>query len=256
LGKTKRLTRVTAGRLVSAIIYTQAQSTDPECVRAAKAKVSSEARKRLNRRQSWEKLELLLAENFDRPDLWVTLTYDDDHLPESRAEALRCLEKFLRSLRQARRAAGQDLLYIKNVETLTKTGEPTRLHHHLVLNAVGNDYEIIRSLWVYGCDIELEGLLDNGRTYADIARYMAKERPPVGKNSWTPSRNLKRPKRESELVDDSLTLAPPPGAVILDREEQHNAWGEYVYLKYLMPYQPKRSTKRKPYKDYFSSGLG
>ena len=83
--------------------------------------------------------------------------------------------------------------------------------------------------------MEIRPLLDGEHTYGDYARYMAKERPPVGKNSWTPSRNLKRPTRESCLVDDALTVAPPAGATVLERSEQHNGWGEYVYLKYLLP---------------------
>lgn len=169
---------------------------------------------------------------------------------------MKCLDKFMRRLRQVRRAAGHELRYVKNIETLTKAGDPTRIHHHIVINSVGDDYETIRSLWEFGSDVEIVGLLDGGRTYADVARYMAKERPPVGKNSWTPSRNLRRPKRESELVDDSLTLAAPPGAIILDREELHNGWGEYVYLKYLLPYHPPKPKRQKQHKAPYSSGLG
>ena len=236
MSKTKRMTRITAGRLVSAVVYTQATSADPSHVRRAKSKMSNEARAKQNRRLSWQKLEGLIAANFRlRRDLWVTLTYDDDHVPSSRQAALTRLDRFMRSLRADRRAHGGELRYIKNVESVTAAGEPTRLHHHCIINAFDNDYEVIRSLWPWGSAIDIEVLGGDGEAFGDIARYMAKERPPVGSNSWTPSRGLKRPRRESYMVDESMSLAAPPGAVILERAEDHNAWGEFYYIKYLLP---------------------
>ena len=81
----------------------------------------------------------------------------------------------------------------------------------------------------------------------------------MGKQAWTPSRNLRRPERRSELVDDALTLAAPAGAQILDRHEEKNAWGEYVYIKYLLPWRPKKPKRKRmprrqddPYGSLFS----
>lgn len=249
MGKSKRLTQVRAGRLVTAVIYTQPTAADEPQQRAAKTKISSAARQRLNRRQSWQQLEALMAENFEQHDLWVTLTYRD--APESREKAVNACKAFLRTLGSARKARGEELRYIKNVEHLTDGGEEGRWHHHLVINGTGGgDYEEIRSLWaVYGDNVDIQPLLDRGMSYESRARYMAKERPPVGKNSWTPSRNLRRPVRTSELVDDALTLSAPPGAVILETDSQTNGWGSFVYIKYLLPYKPpkRRKAKRPPY---------
>ena len=76
---------------------------------------------------------------------------------------------------------------------------------------------------------------------------MCKERQPTGKQTWTPSRNLRRPQRQTEWVDDALTLAAPPGAVILERDQLDNSWGSFVYIKYLLPRRPDsgRSSRRK-----------
>ena len=63
-----------------------------------------------------------------------------------------------------------------------------------------------------------------------------------------PSRGLKRPERTSELVDDALALAAPPGAVVLDVEQKDNAWGRYCYIKYLLPYKPPRRKPKRPTK--------
>ena len=239
MAKSKRLTQIRAGRLVSAVLYTQPMASDEPTVRAAKSKVSSAARQRLNRRASWQKLEGLMAANFDTADLFVTLTYRDESLPPTREAALRCLARFLDALRKQRAARGLSLAYIKNVEHITDEGEVGRWHHHLVINSTGQDYEEIRALWSrWGDNVDFEQLLADGEDYASRARYMCKERQPTGRQAWTPSRNLARPQRESELVDDSLTLDAPPGAVILERDQQTNGWGTYVYIKYLLPKRP------------------
>ena len=245
--KTKRLTQIRAGRLVSAVLYTQPTAADEPHVRAAKQKVSSAARERLNHTASWKKCEALMAENFDAGDLWVTLTYRDAQLPPTREAAVRCCNAFLSLLRLQRRARGEEVLYLKNVEHLTDDDEEGRWHHHLVLNATGQDYEEIRSLWSkWGDNVDFEPLLGNGEDYASRARYLCKERQPAGKQTWTPSRNLRRPVRESELVDDALTLAAPPGAVILDQEQKSNGWGSFIYIKSLLPQRPRgRSSSRR-----------
>lgn len=233
--KSKRLVTVTAGRLVSAVIYDQALPSDAPRIRAGKSKLSSQARAKINRRTSWQKLEALLAANFGPGDLWVTLSYDDEHLPTSWEEARKKLDRFCRRLRAARAARGETLRYVKNVENLSRSGSPTRWHHHLVLNGTGADYEEICAAWDYGSNVEIEQLGADGETYEDVARYMAKQSPPNSKNSWTPSRGLKRPQTDSELVPDNLTISPPPGASVLDRRTEKNSWGEFVYIKYLLP---------------------
>lgn len=239
MGKTKRMTKVQAGRVVWLCVYDQALSGDEPRARAAKSRLSSEARQRLNMKASWQKLEQVLAANFDKHDLFVTLTYRN--APPTREWALRQVNAFLRQLRAARAGRGDALLYVKCTEHLTEDGDEGRWHHHLVVNATGRDYEEIRALWsAWGDDVDIEPLLDGTWDYEARARYMCKERPPLGKQTWTPSRGLRRPVRTSELVDEALTVSPPPGAVVLDRDQKDNAWGSFAYIKYLLPYRPPR----------------
>ena len=225
--------------MVRAVLYTQATAADPPTARAAKCKVSSAARQRLNHRASWQKAEELLAANFDASDLWVTFTYRDEDLPPTREAAVRCFNRFLGMLRMQRRARGQDVLYLKNVEHMTEQGEEGRWHHHLVVNATGSDFEEIRALWSrWGDNVDFEPLLDGTHDYAARAQYLCKERQPLGKQTWTPSRNLRRPERSSRMVDAGEELTPPPEAVILEREIVENSWGSFVYVKYLLPSRP------------------
>lgn len=57
----KRFKQVTAGRLVYAVCYPRSDRRDTTQARAEKAKMSSAAQDRLNRRHSWEKLEQVLV---------------------------------------------------------------------------------------------------------------------------------------------------------------------------------------------------
>ena len=246
--------------MVSAVLYTQPMAADEPVQRAAKSRVSSAARAKLNHRAMWQKCEALMAANFDRHDLWVTLTYRDADLPHSREQAVRCLAWFLGELRRVRREAGENLRYLKNVEHLTDDGELGRWHHHVVLNSTGADAEVIRALWArFGDNVEIEGLLDGGLDFAARARYLCKERQPTGRQGFVPSRGLRRPERTSELVDDALTLSAPPGAVVLEISQVDNSWGRYCYIKYLLPYRPPRPRPKRAAKTAqgrFTSDLG
>lgn len=245
--------------MVRAVLYTQPMASDEPTQRAAKSRVSSAARTKLNQRAMWQKCEAIMAANFDRHDLWVTLTYRDADLPHSREQAVRCLASFIDELRRVRREDGEEVRYIKNVEHLTDEGEPGRWHHHMVLNSTGEDVETICSLWSrFGDNVEIVGLLD-GTDYEARARYLCKERQPAGKQGFVPSRGLKRPERTSELVDDALTLSAPPGAVVLEVAQADNSWGRYCYIKYLLPYKPPRRKPKGPSKTKqgrFFSDLG
>lgn len=247
-----RIKTVRAGRLVYAVCYSQAMGGEPQQERAAKNKVSSAARQRLNFKQAWQKLELLIAANFDRRDLFVTLTYDDGHLPADREGATKAMRAFLARMRSQRRRRGEELKYIYNVEEMPDAPEGVRrLHHHLILNAVGEDAETLRSLWACG-QIHIEPLLDGPMdAYEARARYMVKERQPgefgrkTGLRAYTPSRNLQRPETTSELVPDSVTIAAPPGAYVLDRHAESNTYGQYAYIKYLLPEARPRAVRRR-----------
>ena len=46
---------------------------------------------------------------------------------------------------------------------------------------------------------------------------------------------LRRPKPVSDTCEDNMTLSVPPGAVVLDQSSKRNEYGEFAYLKYLLP---------------------
>ena len=250
MGK-NRVKTVTAGRLVYAVCYTQVTAADGRQARQAKQKVSSAARQLLNFRAAWQKLELILAENFVWSDWFVTLTYDDEHLPSDRKSAIAEVGKFVRALRQQRKQAGKDLLYAYNVEEMPDEPDgERRLHNHIFINCAGDDPETLQALWGRGY-VHVEPLLDGPNdSYEARARYFVKERHPgtlgrkTGARAWIPSKNLKKPETTSELVPESVTITAPPGAYVLDRDAKQNSYGAFVYIKYLLP-EPKPKGRRR-----------
>ena len=259
MAKTKRRTIITAGRLVCGVVYTAPLPRDEGQVRAAKLKASSAARQKINMKHSWQKLEMVLAANFSYRDLFLTLTYDDTHLPPSTRESSKLIKKFLTQLRNERLKHDNDLKYIYVTESKHRDG---RIHHHVVINGTGSDYELIRSLWTYGTSVEISAIDEYG--YEELARYMTKEPresgSPNGARTWIPSKGLIHPRPESDWVDDNLTLAAPPGAIILESEAPTmNSFGSYTYIKYLLPeVKPRKSRpvyQRKKNKDVILSDL-
>ena len=247
--KRKKTTR--AGRLVRTVIYTVPMSSDPPKTRAGRHRISSEAQARLNVRTSRDKLELLLAANFGKGDLWITLTYDDAHLPADRAGARKILRQFIGALRKHRRARGQTLRYVYCIQEILEDGS-RRLHHHMILNGVdAGDPELIASLWPWG-DVDANPI-DDDQAVTAIATYMCHEpiehgRPRIGEQMWTPSKGLIRPETVTvDIPDDDVTLQAPPGAVTVENDGRRTEFGEYAYLKYWLP-------KSLSYRPQFRSG--
>lgn len=222
---------IIAGPLWMGVQYAAAHSKDPDTQRAAKSQISSPARESLNAKKSWQKLMLMLACNFELSDLVVSLTYRPEQLPRIREDADKQLTAFLRRLRAARRADGETLRYIRVTEGY-HTG--IRLHHHLIINATGDDYHIIRQLWSKnGDNIDFEQLGVKGYEY--WARYLTKEprelgRRHVGDRTWRASLHMQKPKVSYGYVSDTDTLQPPPWAAVLEKTECQNGYGRFVTI--------------------------
>lgn len=246
----KTLKQVKAGRMVYAVVYTTPTIGDSPRIRQQKQRASCEAREKLNARTSFQKLERLLAANFDTGDLWVTLTYADEKLPHSRDRGMQRVQRFVSNLRKERGNRGEDLRYIYVTEGDYPGG---RIHHHMVTNSTGADLEEIRRLWNHG-DVEIERLtFDAANTYESLAVYLTKEprehgHPKVGERMWVPSLGLLRPEPETMSVPDYLTLSAPPDAVAIEYQPPtKNGFGEYSWIKYLLPKDKtkKRRAKRR-----------
>lgn len=244
MGK-QRLKRIQAGRLVKQVLWSSVFPSDTPKAKAEKARYTTMARQVVNDRTAWEKLKMILAANFDYQDLMITLTYDDNHLPPNVLQARKLLKKFLGQMREYRRCRGQEFRYVYVTENVHGDG---RIHHHLVVNGTGQDYDIIRSLWVYGSNLEFSRVESWG--YKELAIYLTKEpckygRNCVGDRMWAASKGLRKPKAEpTEWVSENVRLERPVNAHTLESRSVQNEWGQFFYLEYLLPPEPKQQRTR------------
>lgn len=237
------LKEIHAGNLTKIVLYPRQLPRDPERVRAAKRAASTAARRRLNHRGAISNLELLLACNFTGRDFFVSLTYDSEHIPENLAQAKKDVKSFLARVRSTRRMAGRPLKYIYVLEGLH--GEH-RLHAHLVINDAGDDVEeLVVSLWRAGVVTDCKPIrksftdeITGCLSFEKLALYLGKEpntERPNGMRLFVPSRGLVRPMIRTDILPDGLTIAPPPGSIVLQDERNETPFASFSYLKYVDP---------------------
>ena len=239
----------TAGPLVQVVDRPRSSARDDAAVRGAKRNLSTEAQRRANVKFSWQKLMWKLAANFLPGDLIVTLTYDDDHLPASRKEAKARLKKFRERMAKSRRARGESFVAVYATEHLhssERPGEDGRWHHHMVLNATGDDFREILAAWGFGSNVEIRRLeLSESRSYETLAKYMAKERSDTANSHvWSCTRNCRKPETESFAVPDDAPIVIPEGAVHVRRETKETEYGRFEIVTYLGA-APRKLRKRK-----------
>ena len=230
----KRRKTIRAGRLVWDIAYTVPRPNASKQERKRIREVTEEQIQRTNANTAQRKLEMLMATNFDEGDLVLTVTYRDADLPDSADVTRKHLGKVFAQMRAYRKARGlPDLKYIYVLEGRHGDHRP---HAHIIVNATGGDLELMRSLWIWGDDIQLNYIRERG--YDGWAGYLTKERREAslnGKKQFVGSRNLARPVTTYEWVDDGTTVDAPPGAQVLDEGGGRNEIASCRFVKYLMP---------------------
>lgn len=230
----KRRKTIRAGRLVWDCTYTVPRPNASKQERKRIREVTEEQIARTNANTAQRKLEQLLACNFDDTDLVLTVTYRDADLPASADVTRRHLGKVFAQMRAYRKARSlPDLKYIYVLEGRHGDHRP---HAHIIINAVGNDLELMKSLWIWGDDIQINYIRERG--YDGWAGYLTKERREAslnGKKQFVGSRNLARPVTTYEWVDDGTSVEAPPGAQVLDEGGGRNEIASCKYIKYLMP---------------------
>ena len=230
----KRRKTIRAGRLVWDITYTVPRPNASKQERKRVREVTEEQVARTNANTAQRKLEMLMATNFDEGDLVLTVTYRDADLPDSADVTRKHLGKVFAQMRAYRKARGlPDLKYIYVLEGRHGDHRP---HAHIIVNATGGDLELMRSLWIWGDDIQLNYIRERG--YDGWAGYLTKERREAslnGKKQFVGSRNLDRPVTTYAWVDDGTTVDAPPGAQVLDEGGGRNEIASCRFVKYLMP---------------------
>lgn len=183
-----------------------------------------------NLKTAEKRLARTLNCNFTYGDMLITLEYAEEHLTE-REEMLRDVQLFLR--RMKRIYAQQGICY-KSVrvfgEVSTHTGQPVRQHHHIVMPAI--DFEVIQRQWKKG-SVNYRRLRDQ-KDYSTMATYLLKNarKDLPDHKKYSVSRGLKEPSWEEVEVDRFPPIQPPPGVIVMKREE-YDPLRKRDYVRYI-----------------------
>lgn len=225
-----------AGGLTKMSLSPRIKKTDGFQTRREKKKLSSAAQKYINAKAQHSQLEFLLAANVRKGDWFVTLTYDDQHLPDSWDRSDKNVQWFFRKLRESRKPA--KTIYFYNIERAhySETQECChRWHHHAVIPQEVS-LDTINRLWGNGNVDAHPIVLDQDHTYGSLATYLLKESNEFpGKRGWRSSKGLAKPEVDCIVVDDDFIIQPPEndGIMVLDNPgPQLTVYGRFQIMKF------------------------
>lgn len=199
---------------------------------------NEEERREYNMKQSKKRFVRLVNANFCPADWYLTLTFDDAHLPDSREDAERQVSNYIRRLQYV----NHDMVAVAVVGYGRKT---KRLHAHLLVSGI--EPEILLKKWTAGKIKRVEPLrrhnvyngVDYGQDYTGLAAYLfehtkSKER---GKR-WKQTKTVRQPKRDKPTRPKraySLRRPPrtPKGYRLVESRESGRYYGGYLYFKYV-----------------------
>ena len=150
-----RMTDIICGdNYITSRIYPE--YTPPRTSRQRKSKPTSEVQQKLNDKNRQEYISHLASTNYTARDYYITLTYNDRHLPKNIHEAKRELANYIKRLKRKTKKLG---LTLKVIAVTGYGSKRKRLHHHLLVTGCLMPYEFIE---IWKCR---DG---NSRGYVDI----------------------------------------------------------------------------------------
>jgi len=189
------LKEITAGEQFEIEIYPQFSSMDdvPPEGRSIKND-NSKAQRNLNDKNARKYVERLINHNFTDQDIWITLTYDDDHLPQDGDidAAIKNMQNYIRRINYQRRKRGlPNCKYIYVTEYNPE--EEIRWHHHLVMDG-SLDLDTVERCWKHGSRNEVRRLEKDENGLSGMANYIVKEKKRIkSEKRWNSSQNLMNP---------------------------------------------------------------
>lgn len=189
------LKEITAGEQLEIDIYPQFRSMDevPEEGRRIK-KDNNKAQKNLNDKNARKYVERLINHNFGDRDIWITLTYDDGHLPQDGDidAAIKNMQNYIRRINYQRKKRGLPNAKYVYVTEYSPT-EEIRWHHHLVMDG-DLDMDTVEKVWKKGSRNEVRRLEKDENGLSGMANYIVKEKTRIkSEKRWNSSTNLMQP---------------------------------------------------------------
>lgn len=189
------LKEIKAGDQFEVEIYPQFTSMDevPPEGRNIK-KDNDKAQRNLNDKNARKYVERLINENFTDNDLWITLTYDEKHLPPDGDidAAIKNMQNFIRRVNYQRKKRGLPNAKYVYVTEYNPT-EEIRWHHHIVMDGQ-MDMDAVVACWKQSSRNEVRRLKKDENGLSGMANYIVKERQRVkSEKRWNSSQGLKDP---------------------------------------------------------------
>lgn len=236
--------KIISGRTVEikrSYLSVRSQSEQKKKRGARKAGNSSLRKILANKISSARRLAQIINSNYGAGDGWMTLKYDEAHLPADYEGAERDMENLLKKLRREyRKLYGRaPLLVWVTANWSPRRKAPARLHQHMVVPA--DAIELVRRLWWGGSVIAVE--MDNRADHSDLAAYIednVHDRP--GAHHWHTSRGMARPiYTEPVEVEDIEEIKPEKGSVIKEHSSSVDEDGRVTctYLRCVLPEAPR-----------------
>ena len=171
------LKEIRAGEQFEVEIYPQFRSMDevPEEGRSIK-KDNARAQKNLNDKNARKYVERLINRNFTNKDIWITLTFDDAHLPPDGDidEARRILRNYFGRINYQRKKIGlKKAKYVYVIEY--NPYADIRWHYHIVMDGA-LDMDTVEKCWKQGSRNEVRRLQKDENGLSGLANYIVKEK--------------------------------------------------------------------------------
>ena len=206
---------------------------------------STLSKKDNNMNQACRRLARVINCNFGKGDIFMTLTYDEKHLPGSIEDANKQCTLFFRRLSRVLGEITPRYIWSTSESDTSEEGK-VRLHHHIVISSEGFDLKwqgnkliscsiggkLIEKIWKNGL-VNIEPLREQD-DYASIAAYIVRQsKVEADDKKWHSSRNLKKPVIESEKISGTPhELRPPCGATVLEMSSFDIENGAH-YIRYI-----------------------
>ena len=139
-------------------------------------------------------MERLINENFGNKDIWITLTYDDAHLPPDGDidAAIRNMQRYIKRSNYQRKKRGLPKAKYVYV-TAYDPGAEIRWHHHMVMDGA-LDMETVEACWQQSSRNEVRHLQKDENGLSGLANYIVEEKNRIrGERRWNSSQGLRNP---------------------------------------------------------------
>ena len=189
------LKEIRAGDQFEVEIYPQFKKMDevPPEGRSIK-KDNDKAQRNLNDKNARKYVERLINENFTDRDLWLTFTYDNEHLPPDGDidVAIKNVQKFIRRVNYQRKKRGLPNARYVYVTAYNPT-EEIRWHHHIVMDG-DMDMDVVEGCWKQSSRNEVRRLQKDENGLTGMAKYIVEEKNRVkSEKRWNSSQGLRDP---------------------------------------------------------------